>query len=543
MNRSQRICSPAALLIASALTLIGCSRHESAVESGNRQQILHLGNLTEPSDLDPHIITSQQDYNILLALFEGLLSLDPQDLHPVPGVAERWEVSSDGRIYTFHLRTNAKWSNGDPVTAHDFIYAFRRILSPAFGAEYSYMHFVVKNAEAYNKGQLTDFSRVGYRALDDHTLQITLNDSTPYFLGLVAHHSWFPVHAPTIEKFGKMDQRGTQWTRPENFVGNGPFRLKDWRMHQVIVAGKSPTYWDADKVRLKEIHFYPIESVDTDERAFRAGQLHITSTMPQAKIDSYRVEHPDLLHIETYLATCFYRLNVTKPPLDNPKVRRALGMAIDRESLVKNVLRGGQLAAYNLTPPNVAGYLARARQPTDFAAARKLLAEAGYPDGAGFPKLEILFNTNEGHKQIAEAIQQMWKQNLNVDVTLVNQEAKVYSDTMRRLDYQIARYAWIGDYVDPNTFLGLMISDGGNNQTGWSNPEYDRLIQEAGRTADLEKRKEVFQKAEAILMDEAPLIPIYFYTRCNLRRPNVKGWFSNLLDVHPYKGVYLEAVK
>jgi oligopeptide transport system substrate-binding protein len=499
--------------------------------------------LTEPTDLDPHIITSQQDYNLMMAFFEGLLSQDPKDLHPVPGVAERWDVSDDGKVYTFHLRKDARWSNGDPVTAQDFLYSFRRILSPGLGSEYSYMHHVVQNAEAYTKGEITDFSQVGYKVIDDHTLQVTLNASTPYFLGLVAHNSWFPVHRPTIEKFGRIDQRGTQWTRPGNLVGNGPFRLKDWRMHQVVVAEKSPTYWDADKVRLQAIHFYPIESVDTEERAFRAGQLHVTSTIPQAKIDTYRAQEPEFLHVEPFLGTYFYRLNVTKPPFNNLKVRRALALAIDRESIVKNVMRGGQLAAYNLTPPDTAGYTSRARQPTDVEEARKLLAEAGYPNGAGFPKLELLFNTNEGHKQIAEAIQQMWKRNLNIDVTLLNQEAKVYTDTMRRLDYQIARYAWVGDYLDPNTFLGMMVTDSGNNQTGWSNPEYDRLIEEAARTADLEKRKEIFQKAEAILMAEAPVIPIYFYTRCNLRRQNVKGWYSNLLDVHPYKGVYLEAAR
>lgn len=517
----------------------GCKR-PTLVQEGDRKQILLIGNGTEPQDIDPHIVTGVQEYHIMMSLFEGLTVPDPVDLHPIPGVAERWDVSPDAKVYTFHLRTNALWSNGDPVTAQDFLESYKRILTPSLGAEYAYMHFVVKNAEAFNEGKLTDFSQVGYKVLDDHTFQVTLENATPYFLSLITHNSWYPVHMPTVRKYGDPYQRGNKWTRPGHFVGNGPFVLSKWRVNDVLEVKRSPTYWDREHVRLDAIRFYPIESDDTEERAFRAGQLHITDTVPLAKIEDYTNNHPDLIRIGPYLGTYFYRINVTKPPLNDKRVRQALAMAIDREAIVKDVTKGGQLPAYNLTPPGTAGYTCRTHLREDVAEAKRLLAEAGYPDGKGMPPVEILYNTSESHRAIAEAIQQMWKTKLGVDARLVNQEWKVYLDSQRALDYQVARGSWIGDYADPNSFLDMWLTGGGNNQTGWSNPEYDRLIAQAAATTDPQKRLEVFQKAEAILMDEMPIIPVYFYTRVFLMRPEVKGWYPNILDNHLYNGVYLE---
>jgi oligopeptide transport system substrate-binding protein len=523
------------------LSLVGCGKPETRVEFGNRNQILYKGNGTEPQDLDPQIVTGVTEHHLIMSLLEGLVTEDPVDLHPSPGVAESWDISPDGKVYTFHLRKNAKWSNGETVTARDFWNSYQRILTPSLASQYAYMHFVVKNAEAYNSGKLKNFDEVGYKVVDDHTFQITLENATPYFLSLMNHTSWFPVHLPTIEKYGKPYERGNKWTRPGHYVGNGPFVLSTWKVNDLIVVRKSPTYWDKENTRLNEIRFYPIESNDTEERAFRAGQLHITETVPLSKIDGYRRDQPDLIAINPYLGTYFYRLNTTQPPLSDKRVRRALAMAIDRESLVKNVTKGGQLPANSFTPPGTAGYTARARIPTDFAAAKKLLAEAGYPDGRGMPTIELLYNTQESHRIIAEAIQQMWKKNLGIDVRLVNQEWKVYLDSQRTLNYQACRAAWIGDYVDPNSFLDMFVTGGGNNETGWSNSEYDRLIAEAARTGDLQRRLEIFQQAEAILLDEAPILPIYFYTRVCLMRPEVKGWHPTILDNHPYKYVYLEA--
>lgn len=531
----------ACLGVVAILSLLpGCGRRQTLVEAADRQQILLLGNGAEPEELDPDIVTGVQEFHIIMSLLEGLVIEDPVDLHPIPGVAERWDISPDRKVYTFHLRTNAVWSNGDPVTARDFLESYKRILTPSLASEYAYMHFVVKNAEAYNEGKITDFSQVGYKVLDDHTLRITLDNPTPYFLSLLIHMSWFPVHMPTVRKYGDPYQRGNKWTRPGHFVGNGPFVLTKWRVNDVIEVRKSPTYWDRDRVRLNAIRFYPIESDDTEERAFRAGQLHITETVPLSKIDYYKQYYPDLLKISPYLGTYFYRVNVTKPPLNDKRVRQALAMVINREAIVTDILKGGQLPAYNFTPPNTAGYTCRTLLHEDIPAAKRLLAEAGYPDGKGLPPIEILYNTSEAHRTIAEAIQQMWRTKLGVDARLVNEEWKVYLVAQQTLNYQVSRSAWIGDYVDPNSFLDMWLTDGGNNETGCSNPEYDRLIAQAAATINPQQRLEVFQKAEAILIDEMPVIPIYFYTRVCLQRPEVKGWYPTILDDHPYKFVYLE---
>jgi len=518
----------------------GFGNRQSRIKDVTSKGILLLSNGTEPEDLDPHLVTGVPEHNIISALIEGLVSEDPKDLHPIPGIAERWEISEDGKKYTFFLRPDALWSNGEPVTAHDFHKSFERMLTPSMGSEYAYMLYSMKNAEAFNTSKIKDFSKVGSRVVDQRVLEITLENATPYFLSLINHYTWYPVHIPTVEKHGPISQRGNKWTKPGNFVGNGPFKLKEWRLNDVVIVEKNPTYWDADSVKLNEIHFYAIDQANTEERSFRAGQLHNIYTMPLGKIDRYKRDYPDLIKIEPYAGTYFYRINVTKPPTNNPLVRRALAMAIDREAIVKSVTRGGQLAANFFTPPGTGGYTSRAHIPSDVEKARNLLAEAGYPNGENFPKLEILYNTSEGHRRIAEAIQEMWKKSLNIDITLVNQEWKVFLAAQRQIDYQICRAGWIGDYVDPNTFLDMWTSWSQQNQTGWSSEEYDGLIREASRTQNMKARLELFQEAEAILMDEVPIIPIYIYTRVYALHPSVKGWFANILDHHPYKSIWLD---
>jgi len=511
------------------------------VARGDREQILFMGNGAEPKGLDPHIVTGVSEHTIIAALLEGLVSEDPVDLHPVPGAAESWEVSEDGARYTFHIRPGAVWSNGDPVTAHDFVYSFKRMLTPALAAEYAYMLHPLKNGKAYNTGQVKDFAQVGVKASDERTLVIDLEHPTPYFLELLNHYSWWPVHPPTIERFGGADKRDTPWTRAGNFVGNGPFLLKTWEVNRAIVVEKSPTYWDAAKVRLREIHFLPIDSADTEERAFRDGTIHISSTVPLHRVEYYREQRPESVRFDPYLGTYFYRFNTTHAPVGDKRVRKALSLVIDRESITRFVLKGGQQPAYCFTPPATGGYTAKARLKYDVKAAQALLAEAGYPNGQGFPAIELLYNTSEAHRVLAEAIQQMWKKDLNIDVKLVNQEWKVYLDSVKRLDYQVARAGWIGDYNDANTFLDMWVGDGGNNRTGWANAEYDRHIALAGRTTSPAERLKHFQEAEAILLDETPVIPIYFYVRSLLIQPSVQGWHPTILDHHPYKHVYLQA--
>ena len=523
-----------------SLILVGCGSGEKSETSNEALKILKITVGAEPEDIDPHVVTGVPEHHIIAALTEGLVAEDPVDLHPVPGVAEKWEVSEDGKVYTFQIRENAKWSNGDPVTSTDFAESYKRILTPALASKYAYMLFVMEGAEDYSTGKLKDFSKVGVKVINKQTLQIKLNAPTPYFLSLLNHYTWFPVHISTVKKYDGLTKRGSGWTKPENFVGNGAFNLKSWTLGRKLVVEKSPTYWDAKSTKLDEIHFFAIELETTQENAFRAGQLHNIYNLHIDKVATYKKEHADELRIKPHLASYFYRFNVNKKPCDDVRIRQALTMAIDRESIVKNVTKGEQMASTFFTPPGVGGYTARARFKEDVGEAQKLLAQAGYPNGEGFPSLELLYNTTEGHRIIAEAIQQMWKKNLNINVTLQNQEWKVYLDRQRQMDYQISRAGWTGDYPDPNTFLDMWTSWSQQNQTGWSDTKYDALIRKAAITKDPDARLEVFQEAEEILMDQLPIIPIYIYTRVYALHPAVKNWHANVLDHHPWKHIDLD---
>ena len=532
-----------AATLSAAVLFTSCGKRETNVERALTDQVFHRGIGYEVSELDPHLVTGIGEGEVLRALFEGLVAEDPVDLHPVPGVAERWDIAPDGTTYTFHLRANAKWSDGSALTAHDFVASYKRMLTPSLGAEYANMLYILQGGEAYHKGTSKDFASVGVKASDDRTLRLTLEHPAAYFLSLLAHSSWLPVHLPTIEKHGPAYQRGNPWTRPERIVSNGPFTLKTWRQNQVIATVKSTHYWDAAKVRLNGVNFYPVESVDAEERMFRAGQLHVTDTVPIAKIDAYRQNSPHLIRSDPYLASYFYRFNVRKPPFNDARVRRALSLALDREAISTKILKGGEQPARGLTPPDATGYTFNSPLPSGAAAkdeARRLLKEAGFENGQGFPAVELLFNTSENHRLIAEAIQEMWRRELNIDVKLANQENKVVLANRRAGDFQILRSNWVGDYLDPLTFLDIFRSDSGNNYTGWSNNDYDAALFAAARTADPIARRALFQKAESILINEAPIAPIYYFTHTLLKHPSVKGWNPTLLDHHPYKHVWLE---
>lgn len=528
------------LVAVAALTACSSDR-ETRVDIGNREQILHIANGSEPAGIDPHTTTGSPEKNIQYALFEGLVALDPQTLEVIPGVAETWDISEDGKTYRFHIRDKARWSNGDPLTAEDFVWSWKRALLPALGNEYAYSLYVIENAEAFHKGQITDFSAVGVKAIDDRTLEVVLNHPTSYFLELLDHHSMFAVHRGTIEKAGAPDDRASAWTKPHNFVGNGPFVIKEWTPNKVFAVEKNPHYWDADSVKLKEVHFYPIEKTSAEERMFRAGQLHITYKLPSSKVESYRQENSGVLRSFPFFGTYFYLFNVNKPPLDDLRVRKALTYSVDRAQITQYVTKGGETPAYNLTPPDTNGYTADAKVVFDVDLARHLLAEAGYPNGQGFPSLTLLYNTEETHQQVAVAIQQMWKQALNIHVTLENQDWKVYLANKRIKNYQMARLGWMGDYYDPNTFLDLFVTNGGNNDTGWSNARYDELIRLASQATSQEERYAYFQEAEALLVAEVPILPIYTYAWNRLVQPSVKGWYDNVTDRWSFKHVYLES--
>ena len=509
--------------------------------AATRDKILLVGNGTEVETLDPHLAMGEPEHHVLGAINEGLVAptADNPDADG-PGAAERWE-NKDFTVWTFHLQPKGRWSDGKSVTAHDFAYAYQRILSPALAADYSQMLYLLKGAEDFNTGKNTDFSQVGVKVVDDLTLQLTLTGPAPYLPGMLKHYYWFAVPRHVIEKFGGMTQRETGWTKPGNIVSNGPFKLKTWRFTYMLTVDRNPYYWDASAVKLNEINFFPIVSDATEERAFQDGQLHLTNIVPLNRIPFYKHDQPEVYHEDALLASYFYRVNVTKPPFNNKLVRKALALAIDRESLIRNVLRAGQQPATGLTPASCsAGYDPPRVARFDPAEARRVLAQAGYPDGKGFPRFDILINTLESHRTVAEAVQEMWRKHLNIPAGILNEDWQVYLDSQRRLEYTVCRAGWVGDYADPMTFLGTMRSKDGNNNTGWGNPAYDKLVNQSTLEADPKKRFGLLREAESLLLDEMPVLPIYWYVHSYLARPDLKNNKPSVLSHRCYKALDLQ---
>ncbi len=596
-----------------------------------------FNNGDEVKTVDPAKAEGSPEHRILESLYEGLLrqmpaasELDSDGLMPMTpqqGVAEfPPEISEDGKTYTFRIRPEARWSNGRPMTADDFVWSWRRTLHPETASQYAYQLYYLEGAQQYNEGVLevgdrveiesgerkfdlqpfprgtmqygvlqniikppqpegmdeTDWKRtwiyqvdvkpelegavqwdaagalgffskaraaqydddfdagslqvvrqvlphfeseVGAQAKDDQTLVVTLKNPTPYFIHLAAFYPLYPVCRECIEEHGE------EWSRPENLVTNGPYVLQMRRIRDRIRMIKNAYYWDADNVKLEVIDAMPVKSETTALNMYLKGQLDWIITVPNTIMPMLR-ERPDFRPAPA-LITYFYRLNVAKPPLDNVLVRRALNAAMNKQEIVERVTRAGQLPARGIVPPGIAGYTGAETGEFNIKEARRLLAEAGYPGGRGLPTIEILYNTSEGHRAIAEVIQQQWKQNLGINVELRNLEWGVYLDTVTNTQFQVARAGWIADYPDPNTFLDMWLTGGPQNNTNWSNAEYDNLIHQAAAEGDPERRMQILQDAERILMDELPIIPIYFYVTTNMVKPHVRGFSPNVQDNHP----------
>ena len=521
-----------------ALALSACGERERDVDKAAQEGIMLIGNGSEPKSIDPHLVTGVTENQIIQTMVEGLIAYHPDDdTVPYPGVAQSWESNDDFTVWTFKLRDNAKWSNGDQVVASDFVYSWERILSPALGAEYAEMLYVIDNAAAFHQGEISDFGAVGVKALDDYTLQVTLEGSTPYFLSMLKHYSFYPVNPKVVEEFGGMTNRQSGWSTVENFVGNGPFQITAWNTNDFLEVERNPYYWDADNVGLNGIRFLPIENLNTEHTAFQGGRLHVTYEVPADRIPRLRDANDPALRIDPYLGSYFYRVNVTREPFNDPRVREALSLAIDRNLIVERVSQGGQTPATGFVPGGISGYPTSDAIAFDPERARQMLAEAGYPGGEGFPQAEILINTSENHRKIAEAIQAMWRDTLGVDIGIFNQEWKVYLDSQSSLNYDVSRSGWIADYVHPMTFLEIFTAGNGNNDTGWENAEYDRLIRAAQTASSEDERTALMAQAEAILLDELPVVPIYWYTRPRMIDPRVEGWNPKLLDSRPYKNL------
>lgn len=519
------------------LCLPGCQR-ETQVDKANREKILLVGNSTDPKSLDPHLVTGVIESNVIRALLEGLVADDPKEDNAYPpGAATHWEHNADFTEWTFHLRPDGKWSDGAPLTAHDFIFAYHRLLHPELAGPYAEMLYFIKNAEAYNKSELADFAQVGVSAPDDFTLKVVLREPVPFLPDITRHYTWFPVPRHVVTRHGKMTDRFTEWSNAGNYVGNGPFVLKDWVFNDRIETVKNPHYWNAANVKLKGVRFIPVENFYTETRGFLAGQLHTTYQLPPPLVEKIAKTNPEFLRQEPYVATDFVRVNTTRPHLDNPKVRMAMSLAIDRKLLCEHVLIGNTPAG-TLTP-NLGDYKPEPVVSFDPARAKQLLAEAGYPEGKGFPRHEILISSS-GSRAAVESLQAMWRQNLGLLFDIKSMDFGSYISAQQSLKFDIALAAWSGDYLDPTTFLLMWTEGNGNNNTGWHSPEYEALLDDAAKQADPAQRLALFKQAERMLMDAQPILPISFRGRNYLLRPEVKNWHPLLLDNHPWGAISLE---
>jgi oligopeptide transport system substrate-binding protein len=521
-----------------------------------------FNNGTEIETLDPAIVTGVPEGRVMRALFEGLTVKHPQTLEALPGMAERWELSPDSRTYTFHIRRGALWSNGDPVTAHDFVWSWQRCLDPRTGSKYAYQLWYVRGAEAWSKtiddaGRPTlPFDTVGIRATDDHTLVVELAHPTAFFLELTSFYPLFPVNRRNIEEAQREfpgDAWRQEWLRPERIVTNGPYRIAFRRVNDRLRLVKYADYWDADAVAFDTIDLLAVESYMTALNLYLQGDVHWIDRAPNTLV-------PELLAREDfapapYFGTYFYRVNVTRPPLDDARVRRALALTIDRKKICERITKAGQIPWFSIVPYGMPGYAPvemphRADVHGDWDAtfqqdceeAVRILAEAGYGPGLRpLPTIEIHYNTSETHKPIAEVIADSWQRHLGATTKLANQEWKVFQATQTALEFDVSRSAWIGDYLDPNTFVDLFVTNGENNKTGWGDPRYDELVARASREPDPAQRFELFREAEALLMQELPILPVYSYVTQNVIDPRVGGAPPNLLDEYFWKWVYLRS--
>jgi ABC-type oligopeptide transport system substrate-binding subunit len=499
-----------------------------------RDDVLRFTLGAEPETIDPGLAVGQPDGRVARILFEGLTRDDPRTLAPLPGQAYRWDVSADRRTYVFHLRPGITWSDGRPVVAGDFRWSWLRVLRPATAARYASMLYPIRNAEGFNQGAIAAEDSVGIAAPDDSTLVVRLVNPTPYFLYLTQFYTYLPVPRRAIERFGD------RWTLPGHVVGNGAFTLASWRQNDRFVFRRNPRYWNASAVRLAGLTAYTVEDLNTCTNLYKAG---VFDWNPSGYVPSefvpYLRGYADFRSGD-YQGTYFYSMNVTRHPFDNVWVRRALNLAVDRDAIANDLLKRSRRPWGDFTPDGYPGYRHPLGIPFDPATAREDLARAGYPGGHGFPKITILFNTSEEHRRIAEALQAMWKRELGIQVELANMEWGSFLQATNRLDYDIARRSWIGDYLDPYSFLGLGRGGDGNNRTGWRDRRYDALLARATTEPDPTRRFAILAHAESLLLADGPFIPVYHYSTIELVKPWVHGLYTTALDVHPLTEVWID---
>ena len=512
--------------------VIGCTPRESAVEAGIRTQTLHIGNSDDPPDLDPHTNVSAAVSRLSSALNEGLVTIANDGVTIKPGLAKSWDISLDGLAYTFHLREDAKWSNGEPLVADDYVAGIQRFLTPLLAAEGVNIAFPIVGAQDYAEGRNPDPSPVGVFAPDAHTVVIHFRFRAPYFLSLLADSHFVPLYGPMLDQYQGHTQRGGRWTLPGNFISNGPFTLATWKPNVAITVAKNPHYWNADAISLQAIHFYPIGDPGTEERAFRTGQLHVTNGLPTSKLSVYLDKHDDVLRSTPVLASNFISFNTTKPPFNDARVRRAFSLAIDRERLMSSVMKGQGVPAYTFTPASAGGYDLPPLAHHDVAAARQLLADAGYPEGSNFPQLELLLSSkDEVILNLGQALQEMWKVGLGVDIHIAPTEFKVWLDHLRNRSHTFTTSNWNLGVNDPADTLALAVSHNPNNDAYWVNSDYDDAFEAINQATNESERRAAILECERLINAEAPWAPLFFGIRNQLVHPSVQGWRGNPLQV------------
>jgi len=522
------------------LSLPFISAHAVKIPEGTqlaKNQHLVRGSGSEVSSLDPQKVEGKTASIILRDLLEGLTTEDENgDLMPL--IAKRW-VTTDNKTFVFYLREDVKWSNGDPVTANDFVYSWRRLADPATASPYAWFleMTTMLNAADIIKGDKKP-ETLGVKALNDFTLEVKLNDAIPYFPKMLVHTPVKPVHKATVEKFG------SKWTRPENFVGNGAFNLKKWVVNERLVLEKNTHYMDAEQVIIEQVTYLPVENQVAEMNRFFSGEIDITYELPNEHFSRLAKDHSDSLKISPLLCSYYYGVRVTNPPFDDVRVRKALAYALDRDIITHYITGKGESPAYYFTPDKTADMAADLPEYATWSQekrnkeAQRLLKAAGYDEDNPL-EFELLYNTSENHKKIAAAVRQLWKQTLPVKVSLINEEWKTFLDTRRFGTYQLTRSGWCGDYNEPSSFLSLLMSNNSSNDMRYKNDAYDAVLTRALKATSHKNRVQAYKEAEAILAEDMPIIPIFHYVLARLVNPNIRGYsMNNALDIIPSKLMY-----
>lgn len=514
------------MMVAMIFATFSCKEKSPKQTVAEQKTVLHRGNGSEPGTLDPHAASGDWENNVIGDLFLGLLT-EAADGSPIAGAAESWKVSTDGLVYTFALRKDGKWSDGEPVTADDYVFAFRRILDPNLAAKYANLLYTIKNGKAYNTGEAKK-EDLAVKAIDAHTLEVTLESPAPYFLTQLTHYTSFAVPKHVVEQHGK------DWIKPENIVSNGAYKLAEWNAQNYIKIVKNELFYDAANVHIEEVYFYPIEDRAAALKRFRAGELDMNMSFPSEQYQWLQENMPTEVDVTPKLGIQYYAINQRLEKYQDPKVREALNLVIDRKILVEKVQGLGQVEAYAFVPP-MGSY-----QPAQFsfasmsmderiARAKNLLAEAGYSEENPLT-VEIKYNTSEGHKKNAIAIASMWKE-IGINTTMLNSETAVHYDGLKEGDFDIGRAGWIGDYADAQNFL-MLFEPIVLNYGAYSNDAFNKLMTTAAITSDLTKRAKILQQAEQIMLDDFGIIPLYYPVSSYLVGSYIKGWQGNAENIH-----------